>query len=82
MESIKYPFFKFPKLKEAYQFDRLPFLLGKSEDNAMTALWVLPLDILVRTAYTAAAALMATFVSDMHSDLLPFIYFRRAKDGT
>jgi hypothetical protein len=61
-----------------------PFLLSlpQPKHNPMPALWVLPLDILVRTANSAASALMAAFIPNVHPDLFPLIHFRRAKDRT
>jgi hypothetical protein len=36
----------------------------------------------MRTAYTAAPAFMATFITDVHADFLPFVHFRRAENRT
>lgn len=48
----------------------------------MTAFWIFPFDILMRTTNPAASTLMTTLITYMHSDVFPFVNFRRAENST
>lgn len=56
--------------------------LSKPEYDSMTAFWIFPFNVLIRTADPAAAAFMAAFITDLHPFTFPFIYFRRAENST
>ena len=45
----------------------------------MPAFWILPLDVLIRAADSAAPAFMAAFVAYLHPLAFPFVDLGRAK---
>ena len=59
-------------------FPRLP----QPEDDSVPAFWILPLDVLVWAADSAASAFVAAFISDVHPDFFPFIHFCWAENRT
>jgi hypothetical protein len=60
----------------------LLIFLRKPEHDSVSALWIFPLNILIRTADSAASALMTAFVAYLHSLPFPFVYFSRAENST
>ena len=56
--------------------------LSQTEDDSMSALRILPFNVLVRAADTAAAAFVTALIPYLHPRSFPFIHFCWAKYGT
>ena len=54
--------------------------LPQTKHNPMSAFWILPFNVLMRTPDSAASALVTAFVSYVHPDFFPLIHFCRTED--